>query len=403
MGSLACDSDFSSRPMSLSSRLSEAPSAAGAPAAGLIARSATMLQTLDMAARAARTDVSIMLLGESGVGKEVLARYVHRESPRAAGPFVAINCAAIPESLLEATLFGFDKGAFTGAAQSAPGKFEQAQGGTLLLDEVTEMAASLQAKLLRVLQEREIERLGGRRRIPLDLRIVATSNRDLQQAVSQGVLREDLFYRLSVFPLRVPALRERPEDIVPLAEALLRRFAQQYGAGQAAAVLDGSARQALLGHAWPGNVRELENVMQRAAILCSAGRITAADLLLQPGALPVNPPMRGAPAPRPAVVETLADAGAHRAGGMAAAMAGAMGGTLGGTMGGAAPGARALGAELAENERRMIADALRDSLGSRKLAAQRLGISPRTLRHKLQRLREAGLELPASFDDADDA
>jgi two-component system response regulator FlrC len=373
--------------MSLSPRLPEAPSAAGAPAAGLIARSAAMLQTLDMAARAARTDVSIMLLGESGVGKEVLARYVHRESPRAAGPFVAINCAAIPESLLEATLFGFDKGAFTGAAQSAPGKFEQAQGGTLLLDEVTEMAASLQAKLLRVLQEREIERLGGRRRIPLDLRIVATSNRDLQQAVSQGVLREDLFYRLSVFPLRVPALRERAEDIVPLAEALLRRFAQQYGAGQAAAVLDGSARQALLGHAWPGNVRELENVMQRAAILCSGGRITAADLLLQPGALAAGATPRAAQGSRPALVETLTDAGAQLAGGLA----------------GGGAGSRALGAELAENERRMIADALRDSLGSRKLAAQRLGISPRTLRHKLQRLREAGLELPASIDDADDA
>ncbi|MDE1957332.1 MAG: sigma 54-interacting transcriptional regulator [Betaproteobacteria bacterium] len=372
--------------MSLAPRLSEAPSAAGAPAAGLIARSAAMLQVMDMAARAARTDVSIMLLGESGVGKEVLARYVHRESPRAAGPFVAINCAAIPESLLEATLFGFDKGAFTGAAQSAPGKFEQAQGGTLLLDEVTEMAASLQAKLLRVLQEREIERLGGRRRIPLDLRIVATSNRDLQQAVGQGVLREDLFYRLSVFPLRVPALRERPEDIVALAEAMLRRFAQQYAGGQAAAALDGSARQALLAHAWPGNVRELENVMQRAAILCSAGRITAADLLLQPGAAPGAAAPRPAPAPqmvRPAAVETLAGAGA------AAALPG--------------QGARALGAELAENERRMIADALRESAGSRKLAAQRLGISPRTLRHKLQRLREAGLELPASFDDADDA
>ncbi len=373
--------------MSLAPRFPEAPSAAGAPAAGLIARSGAMLQVLDIAARAARTDVSVMLLGESGVGTEVLARYVHRESPRAGGPFVAINCAAIPESLLEATLFGFDKGAFTGAAQSAPGKFEQAQGGTLLLDEVTEMAASLQAKLLRVLQEREIERLGGRRRIPLDLRIVATSNRDLQQAVSQGVLREDLFYRLSVFPLRVPALRERAEDIVPLAEALLRRFAQQYGAGQAAPALDASARQALLGHAWPGNVRELENVMQRAAILCSAGRVTAADLLLQPGALPGAPPVRMPPpmpqAARAAAVEALTGAGGTA--------------TLPGQ------GARALGTELAENERRMIADALRDSAGSRKLAAQRLGISPRTLRHKLQRLREAGVELPASVDDADDA
>ncbi len=367
-------------PMSFAARLPETRSAAGAPAAGLVARSAAMLQALEMARRAAQTDVSIMLLGESGVGKEVLARYVHRVSPRAAGPFVAINCAAIPESLLEATLFGFDKGAFTGAAQSAPGKFEQAQGGTLLLDEVTEMAPALQAKLLRVLQEREIERLGGRRRISLDLRIVATSNRDLQQAVGQGVLREDLFYRLSVFPLRVPALRERPDDIVALAEALLQRFAEQYGLAEVPRI-DAGARDALMRHAWPGNVRELENVMQRAAILCQGARITAADLLLQPGATPL-PGARAAAFAVPSA--PVAQAGASA--GLAAAAADDAG--------------RALGAELADNERRLIADALRDSAGSRKLAAQRLGISPRTLRHKLQRLREAGIELP-SIDDAE--
>ena len=369
-------------PMSIAARLPETRSAAGAPAAGLVARSTAMLQTLEMARRAAQTDVSIMLLGESGVGKEVLARYVHRVSPRAVGPFVAINCAAIPESLLEATLFGFDKGAFTGAAQSAPGKFEQAQGGTLLLDEVTEMAPALQAKLLRVLQEREIERLGGRRRISLDLRIVATSNRDLQQAVGQGVLREDLFYRLSVFPLRVPALRERPDDIVALAEALLQRFAEQYGLAEVPRI-DAGARAALMGHAWPGNVRELENVMQRAAILCQDARIGAADLLLQPGAAPL-------PGARPAafaapLAPTVPVAHAGASAGLAAA---------------AADAGKALGAELADNERRLIADALRDSAGSRTLAAQRLGISPRTLRHKLQRLREAGIELP-SIDDSE--
>ena len=383
--------------MSLVSHVPENASPALAPAAGLIARSALMQQALEMARRAAQTDVSIMLLGASGVGKEVLARYVHRASPRARGPFVAINCAAIPDSLLEATLFGFDKGAFTGATQSAPGKFEQAQGGTLLLDEVTEMAPALQAKLLRVLQEREIERLGGRRRIPLDLRIVATSNRDLQEAVRQGVLREDLFYRLSVFPLRVPSLRERGDDIVPLAEAVLQRFAEQSGLPSVPR-LEGSARSALLGHDWPGNVRELENVMQRAAILCDGGLIRASDLLLLPGA---GAPTAGmsAPAPAPAPVQVPASMSMpalhepllRESAPMPYVPAAP-----------AVPG-RALGAELADNERRMIADALRDSGGSRKAAAERLGISPRTLRHKLQRLREAGLELPSIDDAGDDA
>ncbi|MDE2121029.1 MAG: sigma 54-interacting transcriptional regulator [Betaproteobacteria bacterium] len=385
--------------MSLVSHVPENASPAVAPAAGLIARSALMQQALEMARRAAQTDVSIMLLGASGVGKEVLARYVHRASPRARGPFVAINCAAIPDSLLEATLFGFDKGAFTGAAQSAPGKFEQAQGGTLLLDEVTEMAPALQAKLLRVLQEREIERLGGRRRIALDLRIVATSNRDLQQAVRQGVLREDLFYRLSVFPLRVPSLRERTDDIVPLAEALLQRFAEQSGL-PAVPRLDGSARSALLGHEWPGNVRELENVMQRAAILCDGGLIRAQDLLLLPGAGAPTPGM-SAPTPAPAPVQVPASMSMPMPHGQEPPARESTPVPYAPPVP-AAPG-RALGAELADNERRMIADALRDSGGSRKAAAERLGISPRTLRHKLQRLREAGLELPSIDDAGDDA
>jgi two-component system response regulator FlrC len=298
-----------------------------------------------------------MLLGESGVGKEVMARFIHAQSPRAAAPFIAINCAAIPETLLEATLFGFEKGAFTGAGQSAPGKFEQAQGGTLLLDEVTEMAPALQAKLLRVLQEREIERLGGRKRIALDLRLIATSNRDLQQAVRQGVLREDVYYRLSVFPIRIPPLRERRDEILPLAQAMLARHAAQFGLA-AVPQLDASAQQALLAHDWPGNVRELDNVMQRASILCQQGRIGAADLLLSPAAAK---PETSPPAPPPA------------------------------------RGAGDLGSELALSERQLIAQALWQSQGSKSLAAQRLGISPRTLRHKLQKLREAGLDLPESF------
>ncbi len=335
--------------------------------AGLVAQSQAMQQVLEMACRAAQTDVNIMLLGESGVGKEVVSRFVHRSSPRSQAPFIAINCAAIPETLLEATLFGFEKGAFTGALQSAPGKFEQAQGGTLMLDEVTEMAAGLQAKLLRVLQEREIERVGGRKRIALDLRIVATSNRELQLAVRQGVLREDLYYRLSVFPLRIPPLRERREDILPLATSMLEHYAARFRLG-AAPQLDAGAKQSLQRHHWPGNVRELENVIQRSAILCSQGVITASDLFLQ--SFDVIPPSF----PQlPGADQTFIDAAR-------------------------ATPRRDLDAELAENERQLIADALRDNHGSKKLTAERLGISPRTLRHKLQRLREAGVELPPTHD-----
>ncbi|MBW4047245.1 MAG: sigma 54-interacting transcriptional regulator [Proteobacteria bacterium] len=330
-------------------------------APGLIARSPVMQQVLEMARRAAQTDVGIMLLGESGVGKEVVSRFVHRASPRAQGPFIGINCAAIPETLLEATLFGYEKGAFTGASQSAPGKFEQAQGGTLLLDEVTEMAPGLQAKLLRVLQEREIERVGGRKHIALDLRIIATSNRELQLAVKQGVLREDLYYRLSVFPLRIPPLRERREDILPLAASLLERYAGLYGLKQMPR-LDPGAQRALAAYRWPGNVRELENVIQRSAILCMQGVITAGDLLLQQDRGTTD----GA-APDDEAVSVQAKAQEPRD----------------------------LGDELADSERKLIADALRESAGSKKLAAERLGISPRTLRHKLQRMREASLVLPA--------
>lgn len=341
----------------------KATSAPG-PASGLIAESAAMQQILSIVRRAAQTDVTVMLLGESGVGKEVMARYVHAQSPRSAGPFIAINCAAIPETLLEATLFGFEKGAFTGAGQSAPGKFEQAQGGTLLLDEVTEMAPALQAKLLRVLQEREIERLGGRKRIALDVRLVATSNRDLQQAVQQGVLREDVYYRLNVFPVQIPPLRERRDDILPLAKAMLVRHAAQFGMTPPPR-LDPSAQQALQAHRWPGNVRELDNVMQRAAILSQGGVISAADLLFPPPAaespLRASAPAQPQLAPQALTPQSIAGD---------------------------------LGSELALNERQLIADALQHSQGSKQRAAERLGISPRTLRHKLQKLREAGLELP---------
>lgn len=360
--------------MTTSPHRSEHAQGAYLPMQGLVARSAAMLRVLEMAGRVAQTDLGVLLLGESGVGKEVVSRWIHRSSARASGPFVAINCAAIPETLLEATLFGFEKGAFTGASQAAPGKFEQAQGGTLLLDEITEMAAGLQAKLLRVLQEREIERVGGRRRIALDIRVIATSNRDPQTAVRQGVLREDLYYRLNAFPLTIPPLRERREDILPLAEAILERLGGQLKLS-APVRLGPEAGQALLGYDWPGNVRELENVLQRAAILCTDGTIAPRDLLLPQAADGFGVP------PTPAA------AGRADPGSVIAIPAPGEGGLGAG-----------LDAALEQNERRLIADALRLSRGSKKLAAERLGISPRTLRHKLQRMREAGFDLPALDD-----
>lgn len=314
-----------------------------------VAESAAMVTTLDLARRVAATTASVMLTGESGVGKEVLARYIHQCGQRARGPFVAVNCAAIPESLLEATLFGHEKGAFTGATQASPGKFEQAQGGTLLLDEVTEMAAGLQAKLLRVLQERELERVGGRRSIRLDLRVIATSNRDLREAVGSGRLREDLFYRLNVFPIHIPPLRERRADIPVLAQRFLRRQVPLLGISTLPR-LSRAAQDALLAWRWPGNVRELENCLQRAVIMANGGEITVAHLGI------AAPSPESGPGMDEGAVSALEDA-------------------------------------RLQSERGLIAQALAQSSGSRTLAAQRLGISPRTLRHKLQRFREAGLDL----------
>jgi two-component system response regulator FlrC len=300
-----------------------------------------------LARRVAGTDATVMITGESGAGKEVLARFIHRNSARAGGPFVAINCAAIPESMLEATLFGFEKGAFTGALAATPGKFEQAQHGTLLLDEITEMDIGLQAKLLRVLQEREVERLGGRRTIALDVRVLATSNRSLAEAVAAGRFREDLYYRLNVFPLHMPALRERSGDILPLARRMLARGARMQG--RPVPGLDASAEAALLAHSWPGNVRELDNVMQRALILQDGPVITAADLSFE-------------------------------CSGEVAVPATAQGSVL--------------EAELRERERSVLLETLREVSGSRKAAAERLGISERTLRYKLARIRREGMGIP---------
>ncbi|MET0105201.1 MAG: sigma-54 dependent transcriptional regulator [Sedimenticola sp.] len=306
-------------------------------------------ELLALAGRVANTDTTVLIGGESGTGKEVFARYIHRNSSRREGPFVAINCAAIPDNMLEAILFGHEKGAYTGAYNSSAGKFEQAQGGTLLLDEISEMDLGLQAKLLRVLQEREVERLGGHKLISLDVRVLATSNRNLREEVSAGRFREDLFYRLNVFPLHLPPLRERTRDILPLANFMLRR--QCVLQNMAAPRLSTVAQQRLLSHTWPGNVRELDNVVQRALILCSGEEIGPDDLSFEVEQMKV---------------ETRPEE----------------------------PGKGRLNEDLRSVEEQMILDALRDANGSRKHVAERLGISQRTLRYKIARLKEAGVAIP---------
>ncbi|MBR9856092.1 MAG: sigma-54-dependent Fis family transcriptional regulator [Gammaproteobacteria bacterium] len=342
----------------VSRHVSQATEESGDPVVG----DAGSIQLLQLATRVAESGASVMISGPSGTGKEVLARFIHRRSERAEGAFVAINCAAIPDNMLEATLFGYEKGAFTGAVQASPGKFEQANGGTLLLDEITEMDLNLQAKLLRVLQEREVERLGGRKTIRLDVRVLATSNRDLRQAVAEGRFREDLYYRLNVFPLHWPALIERPGDIVPLAEYLLQRHARELGRG--GLVLSDAAKARLQAWHWPGNVRELGNVIQRALILAHGEVIEAADILLDASS-PVSPTVT------PATITSARAAFGHDD-----------------------EPDRDLGKELATQEHQLILQALQTCAGSRQQVAEKLGISPRTLRYKLARMRDAGICVP---------
>ncbi len=328
-----------------------------------------------IAVKVADSDATIMISGESGVGKEVLAQFVHRHSPRHDKPFVAINCAAIPENMLEATLFGYEKGAFTGAYKACPGKFEQAQGGTLLLDEISEMDLGLQAKLLRVLQEREVERLGSTEMIKLDVRVLATSNRDMQTVVAEGRFREDLFYRLNVFPLNLRPLRERSGDIVPLAKRLLEKHART--SKQIIPELSAEACAGLLRHAWPGNIRELDNVIQRALILHSDAVINEQDLHF----------------------ETVTGAAASSAGSKLNSES-----MVSLSRPASAPTTAAdakdesLNSDLKQREWDLILDAIRCTRGSRKLTAERLGISQRTLRYKLARMREAGIVVPGSSD-----
>jgi two-component system response regulator AtoC len=254
------------------------PSEDGVPA--IVAHDRAMQAVLGQVRKVAATDATVLLLGESGTGKEVLSRVLHRESKRAAGPFVAVNCAAISEALLESEMFGHEKGSFTGAVSNHRGRFELADGGTLFLDEVSELRPQLQAKLLRILQERRFERVGGTRTIEVDVRIVAATNSDLAEAMRAGRFREDLYHRLAVFPIRIPPLRERLADIIPLAEDLLARIARQLG--RTALTLDEAARARLASYAWPGNVRELGNVLERAAILAEGTVLGAEQILTGP-------------------------------------------------------------------------------------------------------------------------
>jgi len=297
----------------------------------LLARDPAMLEVLNLARKVAPTNATVLLTGESGTGKELLARCIHDHSRRTGGGFLALNCAALSPTLVESALFGHEKGAFTGAIAQHAGVFERADGGTLLLDEIGELDGNLQSKLLRVLQERNFERLGGSRSISVDVRLIASTNRDLKRLAAEGSFRDDLYYRLSTFPLHLPPLRERPTDIPPLAELFLARAAQRLD--KPAPGLSGEARGLLLAYAWPGNVRELENLMERAAIL--------AEGVVELGHLPIA----GTEAPRPV--------------------------------------------SMKEIERQAIEEALRANRGNRTLASRQLGISLRTLQY---RLKEYGIK-----------
>ena len=339
-----------------------------------IAEDAASRRMFQLARKVAGTDSTVLICGESGTGKEVLARYIHDQSSRRSQPFVAINCAAIPENMLEAILFGHEKGAFTGAHQASPGKFEQANGGTLLLDEISEMEIGLQAKLLRVLQEREVERVGGRRSIQLDVRVIATTNRELQQDVAAGRFREDLYYRLGVFPLQWLPLRERRDDILPLAEHLLDKHARQMH--MTGVTLDPTARRVIHQHDWPGNVRELDNAIQRALILQQGQVITDRDLSLDQSITGAEPRGSGSPDPDPVYRDEPPDESELAPESVAE---------------GSDTSDASLGDDLREREFRIILQTLRDERGRRKQAAERLGISPRTLRYKLAQMRDHGI------------
>jgi two-component system response regulator FlrC len=329
----------------------------------LIYEDEAMGAVLALADQVAGSEASILITGESGTGKEVLARYVHRKSARNEKAFISVNCAAIPEHLLESELFGHEKGAFTGAIARRIGKFEEANGGTLLLDEISEMETRLQAKLLRAIQEREIDRVGGTKPVKVDIRIIATSNRDLAEAVKHGTFREDLLYRLNVVNLRLPALRERPKDIRALAQHFARKYAEANGVPFRP--LAGGTERLLLSHPWRGNVRELENTIHRAVLLATGAEIAPEAIRLPDGTQVSSQPVASYNSPVQAAVTSAAVATRNL-----------------------------VGRTVADVERDLILDTLDHCLGNRTHAANILGISIRTLRNKLREYADTGLSIP---------
>lgn len=333
----------------------------------MIASDPAMMRVVELADQIAGSEASVLITGESGVGKEVMARYVHRKSRRANAPFISVNCAAIPENLLESELFGHEKGSFTGAITRRIGKFEEADGGTLLLDEISEMDARLQAKLLRAIQEREIDRVGGGKPIRVNIRILATSNRDLAQAVKDGVFREDLLYRLNVVNLRIPSLRERSSDAVAMAEHFVTKYSAANGLAEKR--LSEDAKTKIRSMDWPGNVRELENAMHRAVLL-SPGSLIGVDAIRQPDGLAQASGTNNAIAP---TGNPVVDAATQAMGSMAQTL---------------------VGRTVADVEQGLIIETLNHCLGNRTHAANILGISIRTLRNKLKAYSEAGVDVP---------
>lgn len=301
---------------------------------------------LEIACRVAASNATVLLTGETGVGKELLARFIHQHSSCSTGPFISINCAALPENMIEAILFGYEKGAFTGAVNSHTGKFEQAQNGTLLLDEISELPIELQAKLLRALQEREIERLCGKKSIKINARIIAATNRDLKQQIDFGLFRKDLFYRLNVLPIHCVALRERPLDILPLAEYFLDKYAILFNRSKPK--LTELAQKKLIHYVWPGNVREMENAIQRALIMALSDTMDEKDIVLQENSDEHN------------TLENIDH----------------------------------FSSKLKASEAQIIIDVLKEAQGQRNVAAKKLNMSPRTLRHKISKLKSVGVKIP---------
>lgn len=397
----------------------------------LIHRDARMAETLRLASQVANSSASILITGESGTGKEIISRYVHRKSNRSDKPFVAVNCAAIPDNLLESELFGHEKGAFTGAQARRIGKFEEANGGTLLLDEISEMDVRLQAKLLRAIQEKEIDRLGGKSPVKVDVRILATSNRNLEAEVNAGNFREDLYFRLNVVNLDIPSLRERPDDIPVLAEFFVKKYSEANDVPIRS--ISPLAIQRLLSHHWRGNVRELENTMHRAVLIAGPDEIGPEAIMLS-GSGSSEPartqPAPEAPSPAPAAPARASSAYANANAAYGAASSGyqqsnptpaapvpapsaptpAPQEDSGSTEDGANEGASGndssitaalVGRTVADVERDLIIDTLKHCFGNRTHAANILGISIRTLRNKLRQYSDEGLAVPAPGDGHD--